>query len=95
MGIKRYDKSEAQWRRNEAMLPDKTSDLGRTTQDNRLFINGVCGFCDPVQGGRTCLSAMASTRPCTNAVTGRIALRIPHSSRLVPLQAPYSFRQRL
>ena len=41
MGIKRYELSEAQWRRIEPMLPGKVSDPGRTAQDNRLFINGV------------------------------------------------------
>ena len=41
MGIKRYDLSDAQWRRIEAMLPGKESDPGRTAADNRLFINGV------------------------------------------------------
>jgi putative transposase len=41
MGIKRYELSEAQWRRIEPMLPGKASDPGRTAGDNRLFINGV------------------------------------------------------
>ncbi len=41
MGIKRYELSEAQWRRIEGMLPGKQSDPGRTAADNRLFINGV------------------------------------------------------
>jgi transposase len=41
MGIKRYELSEAQWRRIEPMLPGKVSDPGRTAADNRLFINGV------------------------------------------------------
>jgi transposase len=41
MGIKRYELSEAQWRRIEAMLPGKASDPGRTAEDNRLFVNGV------------------------------------------------------
>jgi putative transposase len=41
MGIKRYELSEAQWRRIEPMLPGKVTDPGRTAQDNRLFINGV------------------------------------------------------
>jgi len=41
MGIKRYELSEGQWRRIEAMLPGKVSDPGRTAVDNRLFINGV------------------------------------------------------
>jgi putative transposase len=41
MGIKRYELSEAQWRRIEPLLPGKASDPGRTAADNRLFINGV------------------------------------------------------
>jgi transposase len=41
MGIKRYELSDTQWRRIEAMLPGKESDPGRTAVDNRLFINGV------------------------------------------------------
>jgi putative transposase len=38
--VKRYELSEAQWRRIEAMLPGKAGDPGRTA-DNRLFVNGV------------------------------------------------------
>lgn len=41
MGVKRYELSEAQWRRIEPMLPGKVGDPGRTAADNRLFINGV------------------------------------------------------
>jgi transposase len=41
MGIKRYELSEAQWHRIEALLPGKAGDPGRTAGDNRLFINGV------------------------------------------------------
>ena len=41
MGIKRYELSEAQWGRIEALLPGKLSDPGRTAGDNRLFVNGV------------------------------------------------------
>jgi len=38
---KRYELSEAQWRRIEALLPGKASDPGRTAADNRVFVNGV------------------------------------------------------
>lgn len=41
MGIKRYELSEAQWVRIEALLPGKLSDPGRSGADNRLFVNGV------------------------------------------------------
>ena len=40
MGIKRYELSEVQWRRIEALLPGKAGDRGRTGSDNRLFVNG-------------------------------------------------------
>jgi len=36
MGIKRYELSEAQWRRIEAMLPGKASDPGRTAADIQI-----------------------------------------------------------
>src|SRR3954465_9127574 len=39
--VKRYELTDAQWQRIEALLPDKASDPGRTARDNRLFINGV------------------------------------------------------
>jgi transposase len=39
--VKRYELSEAQWLRIEALLPGKASDPGRTGGDNRLFVNGV------------------------------------------------------
>lgn len=38
---KRYELSDAQWRRIEDVLPGKTSDPGRTGADNRLFVNAV------------------------------------------------------
>lgn len=38
---KRYELSEAQWRRIEGMLPGKKGDPGRHGADNRLFVNGV------------------------------------------------------
>jgi transposase len=40
MGIKRYELSEAQWKRIAPLLPGKPSDPGRTGSDNRLFVNG-------------------------------------------------------
>ena len=39
--VKRYELSDAQWRRIEGLLPGKLGDPGRTAQDNRLFVNGV------------------------------------------------------
>jgi transposase len=38
---KRYELSEAQWRRIEPLLPGKMGDPGRTAADNRSFVNGV------------------------------------------------------
>jgi transposase len=38
---KRYELSEAQWRRIEPSLPGKMGDPGRTAADNRSFVNGV------------------------------------------------------
>lgn len=40
MGAKRYELSEAQWRRIAPLLPGKASDPGRTGGDNHLFVNG-------------------------------------------------------
>src|SRR2546423_5001570 len=39
--VKRYELTDAQWRRIEALLPGKASDPGRTAADNRLFVHGV------------------------------------------------------
>ncbi|HET7254492.1 MAG TPA: IS5 family transposase [Xanthobacteraceae bacterium] len=39
--VKRYELSDAQWRRIEGLLPGKLGDPGRTAEDNRLFVNGV------------------------------------------------------
>ncbi len=41
MGIKRYELSEAQWRRIEAMLPGKASDPGRTAADIQIDGLGI------------------------------------------------------
>ncbi len=38
---KRYELSEAQWRRIEPLLRGKAGDPGRTAADNRSFVNGV------------------------------------------------------
>ena len=40
MGIKRYELSDGQWQRIEALLPGKLGDRGRTGSDSRLFVNG-------------------------------------------------------
>ena len=39
--VKRYELTDAQWQRIEALLPGKVSDPGRTAADNRLFVDGV------------------------------------------------------
>jgi len=39
--VKRYDLSDAQWRRIEGLLPGKVGDPGRTGADNRVFVDGV------------------------------------------------------
>jgi transposase len=39
--VKRYELSDAQWQRIEALLPGKRGDPGRSGADNRLFVNGV------------------------------------------------------
>ena len=70
MGIKRYELDEAQWLRIALFLPGKLRDPGRTGSDNRLFVNGVCGFCDQVHTGATCPSIMASGRPCIGVSAG-------------------------
>lgn len=38
---KRYELTEAQWRKIEDLLPGKAGDRGRTAADNRTFVNGV------------------------------------------------------
>ncbi|TAV75922.1 IS5 family transposase [Rhizobium leguminosarum] len=40
VGVKRYELNEAQWSRIVPLLPDKSSDPGRTGVDNRTFVNG-------------------------------------------------------
>ena len=39
--VKRYELSDAQWRRIEELLPGKAGDPGRAGRDNRLFVHGV------------------------------------------------------
>ena len=39
--IRRYEISDANWTRIELLLKGKPGDVGRTGQDNRLFINAV------------------------------------------------------
>ena len=39
--VGRYELTDAQWQRIEALLPGKVTDPGRTGRDNRLFVNGV------------------------------------------------------
>ena len=39
--VKRYELTDTQWRRIEALLSGKASDPGRSGEDNRLFVNGV------------------------------------------------------
>jgi putative transposase len=39
--VKRYELSDAQWQRIEALLPGKRGDPGRSGADNRLFVNAV------------------------------------------------------
>jgi putative transposase len=39
--VKRYELTDAQWRRIEPLLPGKVGDPGRTAADNRLFVDGV------------------------------------------------------
>ena len=41
MAAKRYELSDVQWQRIEALLPGKAGDPGRSGADNRLFVNGV------------------------------------------------------
>ena len=41
MAPKRYELTDAQWRRIEALLPGKAGDPGRSGADNRMFVNGV------------------------------------------------------
>lgn len=36
---KRYELTDAQWRRMSALLPGKKGDPGRSAVDNRLFVN--------------------------------------------------------
>lgn len=36
---KRYELTEAQWRRIAPLLPGKKGDPGRSAADNRLFVN--------------------------------------------------------
>jgi len=41
MATRRYELSDAQWRRIEPLLAGKVGDPGRSGVDNRLFVNGV------------------------------------------------------
>ncbi len=37
---KRYELTRAQWERIAPMLPQKKAEPGRTSEDNRLFVDG-------------------------------------------------------
>jgi putative transposase len=39
--VKRYELTDAQWRRICGLVPGKAGDPGRTGSDNRQFVNGV------------------------------------------------------
>ena len=39
--VKRYELTDAQWRRVEGFVPGKAGDPGRTGADNRRFVNAV------------------------------------------------------
>lgn len=39
--VKRYELTDAQWRRIEGFVPGKAGDPGRTGADNRRFVNAV------------------------------------------------------
>jgi transposase len=39
--VKRYELTDAQWRRISDLVPGKAGDPGRTGADNRQFVNGV------------------------------------------------------
>jgi transposase len=39
--VKRYELTDAQWRRIADLVPGKAGDPGRTGADNRQFVNGV------------------------------------------------------
>lgn len=39
--VRRYELTDAQWRRIADLVPGKASDPGRTGADNRQFVNGV------------------------------------------------------
>jgi hypothetical protein len=65
---KRYELTESQWLRIEAILPGKVGDRGRTAQDNRLFVNAVLWACGAVLFGVICRSATVTGKPSTNAL---------------------------
>jgi transposase len=41
MAPTRYELTEAQWRRVEALLPGRAGTVGRPAEDNRRFVNAV------------------------------------------------------
>ena len=42
---RRYEISDEHWEKIEHLLSGKSSDVGRTAEDNRTFVNAVFGFC--------------------------------------------------
>ncbi|NRP21543.1 hypothetical protein LPJGGPFB_04802 [Ensifer adhaerens] len=40
MAIRRYELSDAQWLQIASLFPGKIGDSGRSSSDNRLFIDG-------------------------------------------------------
>jgi len=39
--MRRYEITDQQWQKMEALLPGKAGDVGRPAVDNRLFINAL------------------------------------------------------
>ena len=45
MSPSRYELSDLQWEKIKDFLPGRKEHVGRTAADNRLFVNGCCGYC--------------------------------------------------
>ncbi|MBY5608005.1 transposase [Rhizobium leguminosarum] len=66
MGVKRHELNEAQWSRIAPLLPDKSSDPGRTEVDNRTFVNGCLWILRSgvtASGRRSTAGLVAGARP--------------------------------
>lgn len=65
---KAYELTDAQWKKIEHVLPGKKRDLGRTAQDNRMFLILSCGCCEMEHSGAIWWNVTATGKVSTSVL---------------------------